>query len=134
MDASKKERILITVRTYPMPIAKYMELVCTGGITDQQEWRRLYPVPLRYLEGDQRYRIWDVIDVEVGRGKDGRPETRTPNLPTLRVLRRLNRWEGRCQWVNPTIFQSLEAMHAFRRYPVTSEFSENAFTRHHGAQ
>jgi hypothetical protein len=39
------ERILVTVRTYPNLSTKYIETVCTGGINDKGEWRRLYPVP-----------------------------------------------------------------------------------------
>lgn len=110
------ERILITVRTYPVPSARHIETVCTAGITDgKPEWRRLYPVPLRYLDGDRQYRTYDLVEVEVGAGKDGRPETRIPNLLTLKVLERVDDWHLRCQWVSPTIFQSLEAMKAAGR-------------------
>lgn len=105
-----KERILVTVRTYPAISAKYSEVVCTGGITEDGEWRRLVPVPLRLLEKEKQYRTFDVIEVAVGRGKDGRPETRTPQLSTLRVIGPLTDWRARCEWVNPTIFSSLEAM------------------------
>ena len=112
MDIAKREQILITVLTYPMPSAKYIKTICTGGITDHQEWRRLYPVPLRYLQGAQRYHTYDVIEVDLTKGKDNRPETRTPNVPTLKVVDKINGWDPRCQWVNPTIFPSLEAMKA----------------------
>lgn len=115
MTPGVKERILITVRTYPVPSARYIETVCTAGITDKGEWRRLYPVPHRYLPEDQQYRTYNVVELNVGKGKDNRPETRTPNLPTLRVIDRLEHWETRCQWVNPTIFASLEAMQAAGR-------------------
>ena len=104
------ERILITVRTYPVISAKYMELVCTGGITDDHQWRRLVPVPLRYLEEEKQYRTFDVVQVEVRPGKDGRPETRTPHLPTLRVVEHLTGWNARWEWVNPTTFLSLRQM------------------------
>jgi hypothetical protein len=104
------ERILITVRTYPAISTKYIETVCTGGITDAGEWRRLYPVPLRYLEGDQQYRTFDVVSVQVDPGKDGRPETRIPRLPSLRVMSHLDDWTSRCQWINPTIHPSMKAM------------------------
>jgi hypothetical protein len=104
------ERILITVRTYPAISTKYIETVCTGGITDTGEWRRLYPVPLRYLDGDRQYRTFDVVQVDVEPGKDGRPETRTPRLQSLRVTSHLDRWASRCQWINPTIFPSLKSM------------------------
>ena len=111
----EKERILITVRTYPTLSSKYIETVCTGGITDAGEWRRLYPVRLRYLEKHQQYRTFDVVEVEVNPGKDGRPETRRPHLPSLRITARLEGWQARCDWVNKTIHPSLAAMQAAGR-------------------
>lgn len=112
MGKWKKEKILITVRTYPVPSSGYMELVCTGGITDTGEWRRLFPVPLRYLEGPQQYRTYDIIEVQVKNASDGRPESHNPNLATLKVVGQLSsqNWLGRCDWVNPTILPSLEAV------------------------
>ena len=43
------ERILITVKTYPTLSKKYAELVCTAGVNETGEWRRIYPVPFRQL-------------------------------------------------------------------------------------
>lgn len=108
----EKERILITVRTYPTLSNKYVETVCTGGITNRGEWRRLYPVPLRYLQDDQQYRTFDVVEVDVKEGNDGRPETRRPHLPSLRIIEPLKGWQARCDWVNPTINPSFAAMKA----------------------
>jgi hypothetical protein len=108
----EKERILITVRTYPNLSNKYIETVCTGGITDAGEWRRLYPVPLRYLDKRKQYRTFDVVEVEVQPGKDGRPETRRPQLPGLRVVDHLKTWQARRDWIDRTIHPSLAAMQA----------------------
>lgn len=33
-----EEKILIIVKTYPRPSAKYRELVCTAGITQNGKW------------------------------------------------------------------------------------------------
>jgi len=106
----QKERILITVRTYPTLSKKYVETVCTGGITETGEWRRLYPVAQRYLEHNQQYRTFDVVEVEVRDGSDGRAETRRPHLPSLRIIRHVEKWAARCDWVNKTIHPSLAAM------------------------
>lgn len=106
----EQERILITVRTYPTPSAKYIETVCVGGINDHGEWRRLVPVPLRYLEGAKRFRTYDVIELKVGPGSDGRPETRQPHLPSLRVIDHIESWRARWDWVKPTIVQSVEVL------------------------
>ncbi|MBI1367945.1 MAG: hypothetical protein GC162_04750 [Planctomycetes bacterium] len=104
------ERILITVRTYPSPSRDYVELVCTGGISDLSEWRRLYPIPLRYLEEEQQFKTYDVVTVDVSEGSDTRPETRRPNLLTLKRLDHLDTWASRCAWVNPTILPSVASM------------------------
>lgn len=105
-----KERILITVRTYPVLSTSYVETVCTGGITDKGEWRRLYPVPLRYLDPNQQYGTFDVVEVAVKPGKDTRPESRTPVNTGLRVVSHVDGWDARCQWVDPTILPSMQAM------------------------
>jgi hypothetical protein len=104
------ERILITVRTYPTVSRAYMETVCTGGITDKAEWRRLVPVSLRYLDEVQQFRTFDVVEIDVRPGKDGRVETRSPHLPSLRVTGHLADWGARWEWVRPTICGSLADM------------------------
>jgi hypothetical protein len=105
-----RERILITVRTYPVISQKYIETVCTGGITNTGEWRRLYPVPLRYLDAEKRYKTFDVVDVEVKSGKDSRPESRVPVIASLRIITNLKVWADRRNWIEKTTFASLGEM------------------------
>ncbi len=105
-----RERILITVRTYPVISQKYIETVCTGGITGKGEWRRLYPIPLRYLEPERQYKTFDVVDVEVKPGKDTRPESRVPVIASLRIISSLKGWAERRDWVEKTSFASLDEM------------------------
>jgi hypothetical protein len=70
-------RVVIFAKTYPEPSTRYTETVCTGGLGLEDGCPiRLYPVPLRYLEGDKQYGLWDVIQVPVDRSsKDRRPES-----------------------------------------------------------
>jgi hypothetical protein len=103
------ERILITVRTYPAISAGYIETVCTGGITDNHEWR-LFPVPLRYLEPEKQYRTFDVVEVQVKPGKDTRPESRVPVIGSLRIVSHVRGWQERRAWVEPTMSASMQAM------------------------
>ena len=46
MAAGREERlkVLITVKTYPIPSKKYDELVCTAGVTESGDFVRLYPI------------------------------------------------------------------------------------------
>ena len=46
-------RVLIWGKTYPELSKKYVETVCTGGVREDGSPIRLYPVPLRYLEGSK---------------------------------------------------------------------------------
>ena len=46
-----KQKVLITVTTYPLPSRSYDELVCTAGILENGQWIRIYPVPLQFLIG-----------------------------------------------------------------------------------
>ena len=39
-----KKKVLVTVRTYPVPARKGVEVSCTAGITDDGKWIRLYSV------------------------------------------------------------------------------------------
>ena len=36
-------KVLVTVKTYPIPSAKYDELSCTAGVTEAGDFIRLYP-------------------------------------------------------------------------------------------
>ena len=82
----ERKRIYITVKTYPTISKEYSELVCTAGILEDGSWIRLYPVPFRKLDFDQKYRKYTWIEVDVTRNlNDFRPETYRPNLETLAV-------------------------------------------------
>ena len=69
------KRVLITVRTYPVPASSTIEASCTGGISKDGHWIRLFPVPYRFLEDDMRFKKWQWIDVEVTKASDPRPES-----------------------------------------------------------
>lgn len=104
------ERILITVRTYPNLSTKYRETVCTGGINDRGEWRRLYPVPFRHLDDDKQYRTYDVVTVKLGDNPDGRPESRRPDAATLKVIDHIKSWPARREWIIPTAVGSMNEL------------------------
>ena len=82
----ERKRIYIVVKTYPTISKEYSELVCTAGVLENGSWIRLYPVPFRKLDFDQKYPKYTWIEVDVTRNtKDFRPETYRPNLATLSV-------------------------------------------------
>jgi hypothetical protein len=74
-----KERVLITVKTYPTLSRKYGETVCTAGVRSDGSWVRIYPVPFRRLDEAQQYKKFDWIEADLIKSKpDPRPETRHP--------------------------------------------------------
>lgn len=71
-----KERVLITVKTYPTLSRKYGETVCTAGVREDGSWVRIYPVPFRRLDQTEQYSKFDWVECRLIRNtKDPRPET-----------------------------------------------------------
>lgn len=77
-----KERILITVKTYPTLSKKYGETVCTAGVRKDGSWVRIYPVHFRRLEEAEQYRKFDWLECDlIKHQKDLRPESHFPANP-----------------------------------------------------
>jgi hypothetical protein len=74
-----RERVLITVKTYPTLSRKYGETVCTAGVREDGSWIRIYPVPFRRLDEKEQYSKFDWIETDFVKGsRDPRPETHHP--------------------------------------------------------
>jgi hypothetical protein len=74
------EKILITVKTYPTLSRSHGELVCTAGLREDGRWIRIYPVPFRLLDYQNRYKKFDWIEGSFRRNtRDQRPESFRPN-------------------------------------------------------
>ncbi|PKL28539.1 MAG: hypothetical protein CVV46_06075 [Spirochaetae bacterium HGW-Spirochaetae-2] len=85
----EKKKILITVKTYPIPANKYIETVCTAGITEDGDWIRIYPIKFRMLEQEKQFKKYEWIEVEVEKrsGKlDRRPESYRCNIDSLKIV------------------------------------------------
>lgn len=81
-----KERVLITVKTYPTLSRKYGEIVCTAGVREDGSWVRMYPVPFRRLDEAQQYSKYDWVECDLIRNtSDPRPETFRPTDATQLV-------------------------------------------------
>jgi hypothetical protein len=77
-----KERILITVKTYPTISRKYGETVCTSGVREDGSWVRIYPVPFRRLNETEQYKKFDWLECDLAHARsDQRPESRNPVDP-----------------------------------------------------
>jgi hypothetical protein len=78
------KRVLITVRTYPVPARRGIEVSCTAGVSDGK-WIRIFPIPYRFLTPDQRFTKYQWIDVDVTRPRnDVRSESYTLRIDSIR--------------------------------------------------
>lgn len=80
-------RALIWGKTYPELSARHVETVCTGAVREDGRPIRLYPVPLRYLDGPRQYGLYDWIEVPVEKStSDPRPESYRVKSDAIRVV------------------------------------------------
>ena len=76
---AKRAKILITIKTYPLPSKSHMELVCTGGVQEDGSFIRLYPIDYRYRPYWEWYKKYQWIEVEIEKNpRDPRPESFRP--------------------------------------------------------
>jgi len=82
----EKKRVFVLVKTYPTISEKYSELVCTAGVLEDGSWIRLYPMPFRMLNDDQKYPKYTWVEVDAERNaSDFRPESYRPDITTMVV-------------------------------------------------
>ncbi len=101
-------KVLISVKTYPTLSTKYNELVCTAGFLENGDWVRIYPLPFRGLEQEQKYKKWQWIELDLERNtSDVRPEScKVKNLDSLKVIEELSteqNWFRRKEIINKNI-------------------------------
>lgn len=99
------KRVLITVKTYPTPAYKGVEVSCTAGITDDGNWIRLFPIPFRYLDTDQRFRKYQWIEVSIKKASDHRPESYEVDIDSIKQLgdpvSTKDNWKARKDFIYP---------------------------------
>jgi hypothetical protein len=103
---SNKLEVLITVKAYPNPSKTLGEAACIAGVSRAGKFVRLYPVPFRDLDDEQRFSKYQWIRVNVRNAKDdSRPETVRPDFSTIEVISRMlstaNNWAARYQHLKP---------------------------------
>lgn len=119
--------VLITVKTYPIPSAKYDELVCTAGVRENGGFVRLYPINFRDLPFSQQYKKYQWISVEAERhkGRDVRKESFRPNCDSIRIVgepiqTKRGDWTERGQYVLAQQSQSMEHLYDQQKADRTS--------------
>lgn len=100
----EKKTALIVVRTYPVPARTGVEVSCTAAITDKGEWLRLFPVPWRFLDEDQRFRKYQWVEFTVTKASDPRPESYKIKPDGIKIISELGtsgEWQARKDVVLP---------------------------------
>jgi hypothetical protein len=107
----KEKRVLIIGRASPEPSKKHIETVCTGGITEDGELLRLYPIPLRYLESEHRYKLWTWAKFEVQKNPtDKRKESYRVREGSIQVLSHIEDWSERFSLLEKAIVHDREVL------------------------
>lgn len=104
-------KVLVTVKTYPLPSRKTIEASCTAGITEDGNWIRLFPLPFRYLGYAKQFKKYQWIKADVTKASDPRPESYKVDLDSIQPLGKplptYNNWQIRKEMVLPLEAPSL---------------------------
>ncbi|MFD0658396.1 hypothetical protein [Thermocatellispora tengchongensis] len=107
----ERMKILITVKAAPNPSATYGETVCVAGLRldlDRPGWVRLYPINYRELDGDSRFRKYDVVNLYAKpSANDPRVESWRPRIDSFVVEKHLDGWSKRMPYIGDYIEESM---------------------------
>lgn len=110
----QSRRVLIVVRTYPVPAQKGAETSCTAAISDSGEWIRIFPVPYRSLPDEKRFSKYQWIDVALKKAAhDPRPESFNLDIESIKLretVPSLGEWSARRHLLRPLTQSSLCAI------------------------
>src|ERR1044071_8258500 len=110
MQSWTRKRVLIVVRTYPVPSAKSVEASCTAAITEDGRWLRLFPVPYRLMDQEKRFRKWQWIEVDLIKAGDARPESYKINPDSITACEHIgtqDHWHHRREIIRPMRARSM---------------------------
>ena len=106
----KSQKILVIAKAYPEISSRNGEIVCTAGVTEKGEWRRIFPVPFRDLAPKSKFEKWQWISVLAAKHSDPRPESYRIQPDSIKVLNKLDsakHLDLRKRFIKPGVFRSL---------------------------
>jgi hypothetical protein len=116
-----EKKALIIGRAYPEPSRKHIETMCTGAIADDGELLRLYPIPLRYLEENQKYKLWTYARFLIRKSPDDkRKESLTVKEGSIKVLSQIESKAERFSIIRKAMTADLGALRVKYREDWTS--------------
>lgn len=80
-------KVAIIVKAAPVVGRTHGETVCVAGLDYDGNWHRLYPIPFRDLDKEQRFGRWDLVSFTWRRPRDDqRPESKNVDSQSLRLI------------------------------------------------
>jgi hypothetical protein len=114
MPPVRKQRVLITVRTYPVPANKGAETSCTAAISEDGKWVRIFPVPYRSLPIEKRFKKFQWIEADLKKASsDTRPESHNIDTVSIKLgdtVSTTNGWAQRKAILRPLMRPSMCAI------------------------
>jgi len=109
-------KILITVKTYPLPSSDHGEVVCTAGLIENGKWIRMYPISSSIYD-DKKYPkySWIVMDL-VKHPTDFRAESYMPKKGLDEPIHFIDKigtdvyWAARKDYVHKEVFTSMDKL------------------------
>jgi len=137
MPLEETRNALIVVRTYPVPDILGIESSCTAAITDDGKWLRLFPVPWRLLNKNQRFQKYEWVRVNVTKSiEDSRLESYRLKPDGIQILSEplstANAWRARKDVVSPLMAHCLCCLVRQRdaqQYPTLGIFRPASIVR-----
>ena len=84
----EKKKFLIVVKAYPERSGSYGSTICMAGLTEDNEWIRIYPVVFDYYIKKLKFEKFTWIEAEIRKAKEKlkRKESYKVNMDSIRVV------------------------------------------------
>ena len=119
MSVYQRKKVLVTAKAYPTPASKGAEVSCTAGITDDGKWIRLFPIPFRYMDGNQQFKKYEWIGVDAKKSSDPRKESYEVDVNSLNVVSKPlstdKEWKAHKEIIFPLLSPSLCHLKKWRK-------------------
>jgi hypothetical protein len=109
-------KVLITVKTYPLPSSDHGEVVCTAGLLNGEKWVRIYPISSNMYD-DKKYPKYSWVELNlIKHPSDFRLESYMPRNGLDEKMKFIDRigtddyWAARKEYVYREVFTSMEKL------------------------
>ena len=109
-------KVLITVKTYPLPSNDHGEVVCTAGLLENGKWIRMYPISASMYD-DKKYPKYSWVEIDlIKHPTDFRIESYMPKRGLDEPIYFINKigtddyWAARKEYVHQEVFTSMDKL------------------------